>query len=439
MGRQPDGNYVIPDGTYGAPDQTVYSARYNGWVNDVAATFNAVLPVNKGGTGASTAPEALTALGAVAKAGDTMTGNLTIDKLAPLLDLKMGTVANGASIQSRFSTTTRWSMFFGDGTAESGSNAGSNFLLRSHNDAGAALVNAFSINRATGAVALAGDVTIVKSGPAFSLDTTVVAGGVNIAAKLNGLMRWRMFLMDGIAEGGGNTGSNFLLRSHNDAGTALVDAITINRATGAVALNSTVAASSSTVAALVATGGIATPGTVNSTAVVTTTASVQATGSLLPTGALALKIGYSGGGTQWGISMRPVLDNSNVLLVLNAANALVGSITQTAAATAFNTSSDGRLKEDLKSFDAGNIVDRTEVYDFAWKTTGERAYGIIAQQAKEVYPNAVTRREETDWWGIDYSKYVPVILQELKALRARIAELEVATGLRPETPDEKPA
>jgi hypothetical protein len=59
MGRQPDGNYIIPDGTYGAPDQTVYSARYNGWVNDVAATFNLVQPVNKGGTGADNAEAAL--------------------------------------------------------------------------------------------------------------------------------------------------------------------------------------------------------------------------------------------------------------------------------------------------------------------------------------------------------------------------------------------
>ena len=50
---------------------------------------------------------------------------------------------------------------------------------------------------------------------------------------------------------------------------------------------------------------------------------------------------------------------------------------------------DDRLKEDLKSFDAGNIVDDTKVYDFKWKSTGERAYGVIAQQAIEVYPTAV--------------------------------------------------
>ena len=49
---------------------------------------------------------------------------------------------------------------------------------------------------------------------------------------------------------------------------------------------------------------------------------------------------------------------------------------------------------------------------------------MIAQQAIEVYPTAVTHTEKNDWWGVDYSKYVPVLLQELKALRARVATLE---------------
>ena len=36
----------------------------------------------------------------------------------------------------------------------------------------------------------------------------------------------------------------------------------------------------------------------------------------------------------------------------------------------------------------------------------------------------MTHTEADDWWGIDYSRYVPVLLQELKALRARVAALE---------------
>jgi len=120
----------------------------------------------------------------------------------------------------------------------------------------------------------------------------------------------------------------------------------------------------------------------------------------------------------------------------------VGSIGGTTTATSYNTSSSAELKEDLKSFDAGVIIDNTNVYDFAWRSTKERSYGVLAQQAIDVYPMAVTHVEKVsdeigEYWGVDYSKYVPVLLQELKALRARVAELEVATGMRPATPGGK--
>jgi len=147
----------------------------------------------------------------------------------------------------------------------------------------------------------------------------------------------------------------------------------------------------------------------------------------------AVNVAYAGAGTAYGMAMRPNADSTIAILFVNAAGTTVGSINQTSTNTSYATTSDERLKEDLKTFDAGNIIDNTNVYDFAWKTTGERSYGVIAQQAVDVYPAAVTYAKEQDWWGVDYSKYVPVLLQELKALRARVAELEgrLSVGTRP--------
>jgi hypothetical protein len=48
----------------------------------------------------------------------------------------------------------------------------------------------------------------------------------------------------------------------------------------------------------------------------------------------------------------------------------------------------------------------------------------VAQQVYEVYPQAVVYNEALDWWGVDYSKFVPLLLQELRALRKRVSELE---------------
>jgi len=92
--------------------------------------------------------------------------------------------------------------------------------------------------------------------------------------------------------------------------------------------------------------------------------------------------------------------------------------------TNYNTSSDVRLKADERSFDAGPILDLIEVYDFAWTRGGHRSHGVMAQEVNEVYPAAVTHDARTDWWGVDYSKFVSLLLNEVKALRLRVAALE---------------
>jgi hypothetical protein len=149
------------------------------------------------------------------------------------------------------------------------------------------------------------------------------------------------------------------------------------------------------------------------------------TGALGPFGTV-LNIGYDTA-LGCGITLRPTTDIANSVFFFNASAITVGSISHDSSATAYNTTSSADLKKDLKSFDAGSIIDSTEVYDFAWKSTGERAHGVMAQQANEVYPLAVTHDEKTDWWGVDYSKYVPLLLQELKTLRGRVADLEAGS------------
>jgi len=119
-----------------------------------------------------------------------------------------------------------------------------------------------------------------------------------------------------------------------------------------------------------------------------------------------------------------------------------GSITvANATSTAYNTSSDARLKEDFQPFDAGPILDALEVHDFAWKQKYKgkqiRAHGVLAQDAAPIFPDAfcqvpgnplpgATSELPDDLWMVDYSKFVPLLLQEIKALRARVAALEGA-------------
>ena len=134
----------------------------------------------------------------------------------------------------------------------------------------------------------------------------------------------------------------------------------------------------------------------------------------------------TGGSGQAALHATRMGPNGNVIGFAQGATTCGSISVADATTTTYNTTSDDRLKEDAQAFDAASIIDATNVYNFAWKESGIRAYGVIAQEAQEVFPDAVFHDEEKDWWGVDYSKYVPLLLNEIKALRARVAALEGA-------------
>ena len=105
----------------------------------------------------------------------------------------------------------------------------------------------------------------------------------------------------------------------------------------------------------------------------------------------------------------------------------VGSITSTTSATAYNTSSDERLKENIVDAPtASNDIDAIQVRSFDWKVDGEhQKYGMVAQELLEVAPDAVSTGDtEDDMMGVDYSKLVPMLVKEIQELRKRVADLE---------------
>ena len=120
------------------------------------------------------------------------------------------------------------------------------------------------------------------------------------------------------------------------------------------------------------------------------------------------------------------------ILNIRQNNSNVGSISVTGVATAYNTSSDYRLKEYLKDFAGLDMVCKIPVYDFKWKSDESRSYGVMAHELQEVLPQAVVgEKDAEEMQGVDYSKIVPLLvksIQELKAdndsLKARIETLE---------------
>ena len=113
-------------------------------------------------------------------------------------------------------------------------------------------------------------------------------------------------------------------------------------------------------------------------------------------------------------------------------SSLTGSISVTATTTAYNTSSDYRLKEDWVAVaDASTRVTSLKPVNFSSKVDGSRVDGFLAHELAEVVPEAVTgAKDAVDADGkpvyqvVDQSKLVPLLTAALQEALAKIESLE---------------
>jgi hypothetical protein len=130
-------------------------------------------------------------------------------------------------------------------------------------------------------------------------------------------------------------------------------------------------------------------------------------------------------------------------IVLRRSGTTVGSISVTTTATAYNTSSDYRLKENIAPMTGAlATVQALKPVTYKWKTDGSDGQGFIAHELQAVVPNCVTgEKDAVDadnnpiHQGIDTSFLVATLtaaIQEQQAiindLKARIETLESTQG-----------
>jgi len=100
----------------------------------------------------------------------------------------------------------------------------------------------------------------------------------------------------------------------------------------------------------------------------------------------------------------------------------------TVTAAGFITASDSRLKGGIKPItDYETILSAVDGVRFKWKATGTTDVGVIAQDVLPVLPEAV--HEADGLYRVDYAKFIPVLIQSVKALQARVAALESASSV----------
>jgi hypothetical protein len=185
---------------------------------------------------------------------------------------------------------------------------------------------------------------------------------------------------------------------------------------------------------------------------------------------------FSGGG---GIYSRIDTTAANMCGWLWGTSSLVGSVTTNGSSVSYNTSSDLRLKKNVRhiseDINIGAVIDAIRPVAFEWRNRrgviGEPGgvirsgakienpdnlpeprlmkherivkgtslgHGFVAQELMKIAPMAVHapddgERELGDFgeenhtaWGVDASKLMPYVIAELQALRKRVAELEGA-------------
>ena len=167
---------------------------------------------------------------------------------------------------------------------------------------------------------------------------------------------------------------------------------------------------------------------------------VGANPSLTASAGNAAFFGYAGGGTEYAIEVKTDASTGVALYFLHSTTTVCGSISVGSSATAYNTSSDYRLKENVS--DMSGAITRLKNLKpkrFNWISdeNNELLDGFLAHEVDEVVPQAIhgekdaTKDGEPLYQGIDQSKLVPLLtgaLQEaiakIEALETRVAALE---------------
>jgi len=127
------------------------------------------------------------------------------------------------------------------------------------------------------------------------------------------------------------------------------------------------------------------------------------------------------------------LGTDGSIVNIRKAGSTVGSISVTTSATAYNTSSDYRLKENVVPLTgAADRLNQLQVHRFNFIADPDTTVdGFIAHEAQAVVPECVTgAKDEVDddgnpvYQGIDQSKLVPLLTAALQEALAKIEVLE---------------
>ena len=102
-----------------------------------------------------------------------------------------------------------------------------------------------------------------------------------------------------------------------------------------------------------------------------------------------------------------------------------GNFSGSVTASAFNTSSDYRIKENIKPLDDKFIVDSLFPVTYTNRLTEKQDMGLIAHEVQEIYPFLVNGEKDGEkFQSVNYTSLIALLIKEIKDLKARVKVLE---------------
>jgi hypothetical protein len=233
------------------------------------------------------------------------------------------------------------------------------------------------------------------------------------------------FSSSGITLNGSTSGDTILQASAVASGVLTLPAVTttlVGRNTTDTLTNKTIAASSNTITGLTNANLSGTAGITNANLANSTISGVALGSNLnaLTFGSYLTSTGSYNGSTVRTVSVAGTSVNTGNTLV---ARDISGDFTAgTITATDFNSTSDNRVKENIKTIENSlNTLTQLRGVSFEWKENGKKSYGVIAQELEEVLPELVKDGEVK---SVNYNGLIGVLIEAIKELKAEVEELK---------------
>lgn len=108
---------------------------------------------------------------------------------------------------------------------------------------------------------------------------------------------------------------------------------------------------------------------------------------------------------------------SSTKLTFNPSSGLLTS-------TDYNSSSDVALKDNIKDINNPlDLLSQLHGYSFTWKETGDKSFGLSAQEVEKVLPEIVRNRPD-GFKGINYLNIIAILIEAVKELKEEIKLLK---------------